>query len=141
MENAIIQRVILIKQNEKILSDKEFCSKISVSYDTYNTILKRNSTPKIDFILKINSAFEQYSLDWLLTGKGNMFIENNLQNNEKNDVFKDKYISELEENKQLRIQIIELKDELFEIKKQSVERDLDVQTVQLNSGMQKMASA
>ncbi|MDL2247970.1 helix-turn-helix domain-containing protein [Bacteroides sp. OttesenSCG-928-J23] len=72
MENPILQRITKIKENENISRDSDFCQQAGVSYETYKTLKQRDSTPKLDFILKLIGSFEHYSLEWLLTGKGEM---------------------------------------------------------------------
>jgi hypothetical protein len=73
IENPVLKRIMLIKEREGFLNTKSFCQKLGVSNETLNTLIKRDTTPKVDFLLKIDCSFERYSLDWLLTGRGSMF--------------------------------------------------------------------
>ncbi len=74
MQNPIIKRINAIMHEQKLNRDVDFAERIGISVETFRTMIKRGSNPKVDVILKISSSFEQYSLHWLLTGKGEMHI-------------------------------------------------------------------
>jgi hypothetical protein len=74
IENPVLKRIMLIIGREG-LSEKSFCQKIGVPYETLKTLIRRDSTPKVDFLLSIKMSFEHYSLDWLLAGKGKMLTD------------------------------------------------------------------
>lgn len=77
MEN-IKERVLQLIENQKI--EKEyFFNKIGVSYSNFRGIQKKTSLNS-DTIDKILSEIKDLNLNWLITGKGTMFIEENLIN-------------------------------------------------------------
>jgi hypothetical protein len=71
MENSILKRIKEFQKKEGYPKARDFCNKIGVSIDTYNTLFKRDSTPKLDFIANIKGAFEHCDLNWLITGNIN----------------------------------------------------------------------
>jgi len=129
MENEINNRVRELIKAENI-TQKLFCEVIGVSVDTLNTSFKRDSTPGSDLLIKISEKFPQYSMNWLLTGKGEMemtnksVIYNDSKLQEENDKLKQEYDAEIrycneifKENRELRIEIDSLKEEIEKIKK------------------------
>ena len=73
--------------------------------------------PSEEILQKINQQFPYLNFHWLFTGNCEMLLVENPKEIESSDIYKDKYICELEENKQLRIQIIALKDKLLGVKR------------------------
>jgi phage repressor protein C with HTH and peptisase S24 domain len=84
--NTILARIYDVMD---FVKDSEFCEKYQIKNNTLSTWKKRDTIP-YEFLEKI-SQNENYSLDWLLTGKGEMFLtdikaiktidENNLRGN------------------------------------------------------------
>jgi transcriptional regulator with XRE-family HTH domain len=79
-----------IKDRIKQLMDYEqmtaaaFAEKIGVAPATIShTLGDRNKYPSTDFIMRLHESFEYISLNWLLTGNGEMLMNNN-ENNEEN---------------------------------------------------------
>jgi hypothetical protein len=72
MLNAILQRVIDIRNDLKIKSGRELCRRIDFNYDTYSNFKKRNTPPSIEFLNALKCSFEQYDINWVLTGNGSM---------------------------------------------------------------------
>jgi transcriptional regulator with XRE-family HTH domain len=52
-------------------SASSFAEKVGVQRSSISHILSGRNKPSLDFILKINSVFEDLDLDWLLNGYGN----------------------------------------------------------------------
>ncbi len=48
------------------------------SSEKINRLKRENTKPSIDIIITISNKFEQISVDWILTGKGEMLRNNNL---------------------------------------------------------------
>lgn len=75
MENAIIQRVTQIIEY-KNMSTRAFANVIDFNYSTLNNyITGRRQNIDLSLISKIKSSFDDISIDWILTGKGE--LENN----------------------------------------------------------------
>jgi len=68
----------------KINKDVEFCDRYGIKANTLSTWKKRNSLP-YEHIEKISQS-ENISIDWLLTGKGSMYIEEKKSSNNQNVV-------------------------------------------------------
>jgi transcriptional regulator with XRE-family HTH domain len=52
------------------LSSSNFAEKIDVPRSSISHLLSGRNKPSLDFILKVDKAFEEVNLDWLLYGKG-----------------------------------------------------------------------
>lgn len=71
-----------LKKGRLITSDSEFASKIGKHRSYISEIRSGKRTITEQFVISINSAFPSISLDWLLTGRGDMVVEaNSLINN------------------------------------------------------------
>lgn len=53
----------------KNLSASQFAEKIGVQRSSVSHILSGRNKPSLDFIIKINSVFNDISLEWLINGK------------------------------------------------------------------------
>ena len=67
------------KRVEKIIIDKRlnissFEDKIKVSNNSIGTAIRRGASFKSNVLNKILNAFPDINPTWLLTGKGNMFV-------------------------------------------------------------------
>ena len=76
MDNPILQRVkeIIIRKN---LSENQFCKAVGIGQPTLNASFNRNADLKSSTLTKILVAFPEVSAEWLMRGKGEMFIDNN----------------------------------------------------------------
>ena len=73
----IKDRIKLLKEHEQMTS-AAFAEQIGVAQATIShTLGDRNKYPSTDFIMKLHDRFSYISLDWLLTGKGNMVDSKN----------------------------------------------------------------
>lgn len=52
------------------LSSSSFAEKIEVPRSSISHLLSGRNKPSLDFIIKVDKAFEEVELDWLLYGKG-----------------------------------------------------------------------
>ena len=70
-ETTIIERIKMMIRNEE--KSVEAFSKITgISKYTLDSMFKKETNPSFENLNKIISVYAQYSLDWLLTGKGEM---------------------------------------------------------------------
>ena len=73
----IKDRIKLLMEHEQMTS-AEFAYQIGFAQATRShTLGERNKYPSTDFIMKLHDRFSYISLDWLLTGKGNMVDSKN----------------------------------------------------------------
>ena len=105
MENQINKRLrLLIK--EKNITQIKFCEIIGIKDSALRDILTRGYNPNTDILMKIASKFPQYSINWLLTGVGDMETNSN-------DVVSD--------DSKLQDKINELKEENMKMEKEITE--------------------
>lgn len=71
MENAILQRIKDIMKNEN-LNTNSFSIKINTPRTTIKSMFEKNTNPSFEQLLKIIDVFTQYSIEWLMTGEGEM---------------------------------------------------------------------
>lgn len=58
------------------ISTNLFSQKIGVSEGTIRKILTQNTTIRSDTLEKISQNFTEINMDWLITGRGEMLLEN-----------------------------------------------------------------
>lgn len=75
MENAIIQRVKEIVSNKNI-SERAFALKCGINYVTMNNYFLGKRDISLNAVYSILETFEDISSEWLIRGKGNMFLKN-----------------------------------------------------------------
>lgn len=63
----IIDRIQYLMQKEN-LTPSSFADKVGVQRSSISHILSGRNKPSLDFILKIESAFDYVSLEWLIKG-------------------------------------------------------------------------
>lgn len=73
MENFVNKRIKEFLR-KKDLSDRQFASIINMPQTTISNMFVRDSAPKSDILGKILNAFPELSAEWLLRGKGSMYI-------------------------------------------------------------------
>lgn len=71
MEYTILQRIRRIIDYMSI-SDNEFSKQIGKSQSTIASLFKRGNDPSSDIISAIIKRYNQLSVEWLLTGEGEM---------------------------------------------------------------------
>ena len=74
---SIIKRFEAVRNNEG-LNKSQFEKRLNKSSGYLNMLKKRDSNPGVDVIEKFNQEFPDYSLNWLISGNGEMLksIEN-----------------------------------------------------------------
>lgn len=55
----------------------EFADSINVAQATISQILKGRNMPSMDIVLRLHQRYPDICLDWLLTGKGKMSVDDN----------------------------------------------------------------
>jgi len=68
----------LIKNEQ--LTQKKFCEAIEVSIDTLNTSFKRGKGLGSEILAQVANKFPKYSINWLLTGEGEMLKDSAIIN-------------------------------------------------------------
>jgi transcriptional regulator with XRE-family HTH domain len=71
------ERIQLILKTKNISASK-FADEIGVQRSSISHILSGRNNPSLDFIQKILKRFPDISSDWILTGKGSMYVEPDL---------------------------------------------------------------
>lgn len=71
------ERIQLILKTKNISASK-FADEIGVQRSSISHILSGRNNPSLDFIQKILKRFPDISPDWILTGKGSMYMEADL---------------------------------------------------------------
>lgn len=109
----IKDRIKQIMEHEQ-LTAAALAESIGVSQGTIShTLGDRNKYPSTDFIIKLHERFSYISLDWLLTGKGEMVENEDLipSNSEIQDLFGSKnlknpsdYANDLEKRKEMPLE-------------------------------------
>ena len=64
------------------LSASSFAEKVGVQRSSISHILSGRNKPSLEFIMKINEAFKEVELQWLLYGEG-IYPNEDLENNSK----------------------------------------------------------
>jgi transcriptional regulator with XRE-family HTH domain len=72
-------RIQLILKTKDISASK-FADEIGVQRSSISHILSGRNNPSLDFIQKILKRFPDINSDWILTGKGSMYLEPDLFN-------------------------------------------------------------
>lgn len=74
MKKGVLQRVKMIYEI-KSTSETQFAKQIGASQKTINQQFKGERSISLDTILQVLSAFEDISAEWLLQGKGDMYVQ------------------------------------------------------------------
>ena len=81
METTVIQRAKQLIEDRGV-TPRGFASEIDFNYSTLNNYLTgRRKLINFDLVESIMLSFGNISADWLITGKGQMFKDNNTINN------------------------------------------------------------
>lgn len=74
MKDGVLQRVKMIYET-KSTSETQFAKQIGASQKTINQQFKGERSISLDTIIQVLSAFEDISAEWLLRGKGDMYVQ------------------------------------------------------------------
>ncbi len=124
MTEDIMELIFRLREvvNHLEISEREFAARVEIGQRSINYYLKGEQKPSLDLICNLSKAYPDISLDWLITGKGEMF-KNTYQNvSEKLPVaaepitnyssLKDEHFEVLRENRMLRKEIEELRKKM-----------------------------
>tara|TARA_A100001011_G_scaffold46537_2_gene43944 strand:+ start:1339 stop:1665 length:327 start_codon:yes stop_codon:yes gene_type:complete len=65
--NKLTSRIVEIMKNKNI-SASDLSKQINVQKSSISHILNGRNKPSLDFIIKLTSAFDDLSIDWLING-------------------------------------------------------------------------
>lgn len=68
----------------KNLTATQFADQLQVQRSGISHLLSGRNKPSIDFIMKLKETFPEYSLDWLIMGKGAMTVSDSTVYRKKN---------------------------------------------------------
>ena len=68
-----IKELLRIEQ----LSPSQFADEINLQRSSLSHVLSGRNKPSLDFVMKIKHRYSKVNLEWLIFGKGNMFIDQN----------------------------------------------------------------
>lgn len=74
MKEGVLQRVKMVYEL-KSTSETQFAKQIGASQKTINQQFKGERSISLDTILQVLSVFEDISAEWLLRGKGGMYVQ------------------------------------------------------------------
>ena len=100
--SVILEIIDRIKIISNLKSDKEVADILEIKADTLSQWKKRNKIPYKE--LSKYSNLQNVSLNWLLSEKGNMLLNNLIENKEKKINYKNEIMNNLEklEEKQIK---------------------------------------
>lgn len=70
----MLDRIKQIMSMEQ-LSSAQFADEIDIQRSSLSHVLSGRNKPSLDFVMKIKKSFDRISLDWLIFGTGNMFVD------------------------------------------------------------------
>ncbi len=106
MTLTIQQRIIKMIDIQKGMTKSRFCDKNEISKGTFFSMLKKQTNPSLDTIVKILKGNPEICPDWLILGKGGMY---------KNE--KELLLEGIIEEKQIEINYLNKKIKILEGKK------------------------
>lgn len=74
----MVERVLKLIETKTYGNEKDFAIQIGIKQQTINNYTKGKRTVSLDAIIAILTAYEDVSAEWLLRGKGEMLISDNL---------------------------------------------------------------
>lgn len=76
----MVERVLKLIETKTYGNEKDFALQIGIKQQTINNYTKGKRTVSLDAVIAILTAYEDVSAEWLLRGKGEMLISDNLPN-------------------------------------------------------------
>ncbi len=73
-KQKMIGRIKQIMSLEQ-LSSSQFADSIKLQRSSLSHVLSGRNKPSLDFVMKIKQAYNRISLEWLIFGKGEMFMD------------------------------------------------------------------
>lgn len=74
----MVERVLKLIETKTYGNEKDFAIQIGIKQQTINNYTKGKRTISLDAIIAILTSYEDVSAEWLLRGKGEMLISDNL---------------------------------------------------------------
>ena len=74
----MVERVLKLIETKTYGNEKDFALQIGIKQQTINNYTKGKRTVSLDAVIAILTAYEDVSAEWLLRGKGEMLISDNL---------------------------------------------------------------
>lgn len=74
----MVERVLKLIETKTYGNEKDFALQIGIKQQTINNYTKGKRTVSLDAIIAILTSYEDVSAEWLLRGKGEMLISDNL---------------------------------------------------------------
>ena len=74
----MVERVLKLIETKTYGNEKDFALQIGIKQQTINNYTKGKRTLSLDAIIAILTAYEDVSAEWLLRGKGEMVLSDNL---------------------------------------------------------------
>ena len=69
----MIDRVKKLLEMEQ-LSPSQFADEINLQRSSLSHVLSGRNKPSLDFVMKVKQRFSEINLEWLIFGKGHMFL-------------------------------------------------------------------
>lgn len=107
----MVERVLKLIETKTYGNEKDFALQIGIKQQTINNYTKGKRTVSLDAIIAILTAYEDVSAEWLLRGKGEMILTDNMPTFTGEE-------TEAEEN--LKIELSKIEAELQEYKLQNL---------------------
>lgn len=107
----MVERVLKLIETKTYGNEKDFALQIGIKQQTINNYTKGKRTVSLDAIIAILTAYEDVSAEWLLRGKGEMILTDNMPTFTGEE-------TETEEN--LKIELSKIEAELQEYKLQNL---------------------
>lgn len=130
MQNTFYDRLLQIMSYLKVDSFRGFAKKIDISYSKFQSY-QRGSQPGIDVLDKIISINPEVNAEWLVTGKGKMLKESDINSDDDIDILTEVISNQKQEISDLKAQIREKDKQLGELIKTNLmllEREKSIQT-------------
>ena len=74
----MVERVLKLIETKTYGNEKDIALQIGIKQQTINNYTKGKRTVSLDAVIAILTAYEDVSAEWLLRGKGEMLISDNL---------------------------------------------------------------
>lgn len=130
MQNTFYDRLLQIMNYLNVDSFRGFAKKIDISYSKFQSY-QRGSQPGIDVLDKIISIYPEVNAEWLVTGKGKMLKESDINSDDDIDILTEVITNQKQEISDLKTQIREKDKQLGELIKTNLmllEREKSTQT-------------
>lgn len=126
------ERIILLLNNKGV-TISNFFSSIGVSYSNFKG-KQLESSPSADLVAKIKSNFPDVNTDWLLTGEGEMLIQDSTSSEARDDFFEKKLMNFFEKRDEQYQMILSQNSEIIRQNGEILKRVLESHDKNENKG-------